>query len=160
MQNCPCGSRKEYLQCCGMFITGEHSPSTPEELMRSRYTAYTQANIGYIARTMKSPAADYFDQTTTETWAKQVNWLKLDVLNASSADTRGTVEFIAHYIHNNKRFAMHEKSEFQLEDGQWFYVDGKGPDKSSPKMGNKVSRNDPCPCESGLKYKKCCGNLS
>ncbi|MFA6782511.1 MAG: SEC-C metal-binding domain-containing protein, partial [Sedimentibacter sp.] len=23
--------------------------------------------------------------------------------------------------------------------------------------GEKTGRNDPCPCGSGLKYKKCCG---
>ena len=26
------------------------------------------------------------------------------------------------------------------------------------KVGPKVGRNDPCPCGSGLKYKKCCDN--
>jgi len=26
------------------------------------------------------------------------------------------------------------------------------------KVGPKVGRNDPCPCGSGLKHKKCCGN--
>ena len=25
------------------------------------------------------------------------------------------------------------------------------------RKGDKVGRNDPCPCGSGLKYKKCCG---
>jgi len=25
------------------------------------------------------------------------------------------------------------------------------------KAGSKVGRNDPCPCGSGKKYKKCCG---
>jgi uncharacterized protein YecA (UPF0149 family) len=25
------------------------------------------------------------------------------------------------------------------------------------KKGEKVGRNDPCPCGSGKKYKKCCG---
>ncbi|MCL5410553.1 MAG: preprotein translocase subunit SecA [Patescibacteria group bacterium] len=29
--------------------------------------------------------------------------------------------------------------------------------KSQVKTGNKVGRNDPCPCGSGKKYKKCCG---
>ncbi len=29
--------------------------------------------------------------------------------------------------------------------------------KSSRKAGEKVGRNDPCPCGSGKKYKKCCG---
>jgi len=27
-------------------------------------------------------------------------------------------------------------------------------------VSNKVGRNDPCPCGSGLKYKKCCGSIS
>ena len=34
-------------------------------------------------------------------------------------------------------------------------------DKIPPKVrdtsGHKISRNDPCPCGSGKKYKKCCG---
>jgi uncharacterized protein YecA (UPF0149 family) len=37
---------------------------------------------------------------------------------------------------------------------------GKSPTpKKQPAMvgGGKVGRNDPCPCGSGKKYKKCCG---
>jgi hypothetical protein len=30
-------------------------------------------------------------------------------------------------------------------------------DKATVKHGEKVGRNDPCPCNSGKKYKKCCG---
>ncbi|WKZ33846.1 MAG: preprotein translocase subunit SecA [Thermodesulfobacteriota bacterium] len=35
----------------------------------------------------------------------------------------------------------------------------KGPEKEQPvvRAGEKVGRNDPCPCGSGLKYKRCCG---
>ena len=29
--------------------------------------------------------------------------------------------------------------------------------KSTPKKSKKIGRNDPCPCGSGKKYKKCCG---
>ena len=41
-------------------------------------------------------------------------------------------------------------------------TEGRGGDNSEPKKKapvtvNKVGRNDPCPCGSGLKYKKCCG---
>jgi preprotein translocase subunit SecA len=33
-----------------------------------------------------------------------------------------------------------------------------GSEKKQPvKKGQKVGRNDPCPCGSGKKYKKCCG---
>ncbi len=35
---------------------------------------------------------------------------------------------------------------------------GDGTEKNRPvKKGEKIGRNDPCPCGSGLKYKKCCG---
>jgi len=33
----------------------------------------------------------------------------------------------------------------------------KAPDKYRLKAGEHVGRNDPCPCGSGKKYKKCCG---
>jgi preprotein translocase subunit SecA len=32
------------------------------------------------------------------------------------------------------------------------------PAQSAKREGNKVGRNDPCPCGSGKKYKKCCGS--
>jgi preprotein translocase subunit SecA len=32
-----------------------------------------------------------------------------------------------------------------------------GKPKPVKRVGKKVGRNDPCPCGSGKKYKKCCG---
>ena len=31
------------------------------------------------------------------------------------------------------------------------------PERGAPRGGRKVGRNDPCPCGSGRKYKRCCG---
>src|SRR5579872_6887463 len=75
--NCPCASGKTYLDCCGVFITHQKLPSTPKELMRSRYTAYYQVNTDYIARTMKSPAADHFDVKAAREWAKKIKLVML-----------------------------------------------------------------------------------
>ena len=36
------------------------------------------------------------------------------------------------------------------------FADGSAPQKK-PATSKKVGRNDPCPCGSGKKYKKCCG---
>jgi preprotein translocase subunit SecA len=33
----------------------------------------------------------------------------------------------------------------------------KGEEKAKPMRSEKIGRNDPCPCGSGKKYKKCCG---
>ena len=160
MNHCPCGTGKAYQQCCGAFIAGEKFPSTPEELMRSRYTAYTEANIDYIARTMQSPALDHFDANYVKDWSDKVKWLKLEVVNSSVADTKGFVEFLAHFSENNQKHVIHELSEFHLVNGHWFYVDGKPPKQvPSSIMKLQTGRNDTCTCGSGKKYKKCCGSL-
>jgi SEC-C motif-containing protein len=155
MQSCPCGTAKFYLDCCGPFISHQKVPATPEELMRSRYTAFTQVNAGYIAATMKSPAADDFDAQELEEWSKSVSWLGLEVIKTGHDSLKGWVEFIAHYAVDGKKTNMHELSEFHCEDGRWYYVDGNSQNKRL-KIAKKVGRNEICPCGSQKKYKKCC----
>ncbi len=124
---CPCCSGKSYFECCGRFIDGQQIPATPEELMRSRYTAYSEANIDYVMRTMKGPAAKDFDVETTTEWAKRVKFAKLDVKKSSVKKEKATVEFIAHFTENGESRAIHEISDFRKENGIWFYFDGKKP---------------------------------
>ncbi|MBC3803950.1 hypothetical protein GH808_05805 [Acetobacterium fimetarium] len=38
-----------------------------------------------------------------------------------------------------------------------FVIPPDGPKISNPTVKNKVGRNEPCPCGSGKKFKKCCG---
>ena len=66
--------------------------------------------------------------------------------------------FEARYSVNGMPQSLREDAFFRREDGRWYYVDGNvhGQDpyrRETPKVG----RNEPCPCGSGKKYKKCCG---
>ncbi len=147
---CPCGSNQNFEQCCQPYLEQKEQAPTPEKLMRSRYTAYAQLNIDYIAATMKGPALLGFDANATLAWAQQVQWLNLKILAAPPVkmpETKGSVEFMARYLLQNQENILHEISEFHFENGRWYYYDGRTP---------KVDRNDPCPCGSGRKYKKCC----
>jgi len=126
---CPCGNAKPYPACCGRFIEGDTLPGTAEELMRSRYTAFTKANIDYIIATMKSPAADGFERVSTEFWARTNTWLGLEVTNSSEQNGKTYVEFIARFSREGQDDFIHEKSEFRKDDGKWFYIDGEGPRK-------------------------------
>jgi SEC-C motif domain protein len=156
MQPCPCGTGKNYAECCGIFIQAQQKPLTPEALMRSRYSAYTQANMDYIAQTMKSPAKDRFDAKSSGEWAKRVTWLRLEVKATSIQASKGFVEFIAYFKEQGKINTLHELSEFCLENGEWYYVDGKHLSSIASSTLSPVGRNDLCPCGSGKKYKKCC----
>ncbi|OAI49394.1 hypothetical protein AYO45_02740 [Gammaproteobacteria bacterium SCGC AG-212-F23] len=97
--------------------------------MRSRYTAYTKANIDYIARTMKGTAKEGFDKAAAKKWAQQVTWLSLKILNTSTTDTHATVEFIATYSQQHHLHQLHEISQFEYENGQWYYTNGRVPYK-------------------------------
>ena len=46
--DCPCGS--DAVRRCGVLHRGERQ-ATPEELMRSRYSAYALGDLGYVDRT-------------------------------------------------------------------------------------------------------------
>lgn len=153
---CPCGSQISYQHCCGRYIDGKATANSPEALMRSRYSAYTLANIDYIAKTMQGPAAKGFDYQLTKQWAESVEWRGLEVIKASidlHSPTLGTVEFKASYYYQNQLHIMHELSQFQLIEGHWYYI--KGQSFKTPSL--KIGRNDSCPCNSGKKFKKCCG---
>ena len=150
MQKCPCGSGKEYSVCCGPLLDDHQAAATPEALMRSRYTAYVKQDVDYIMHTMAGPAKRKGSEDRVQDRAEQIEWLGLEILKVlpvTSKDKIGFVEFIARFRINGKDQFMHEISEFHKEHDKWFYFDGKHP---------QPGRNDPCPCGSGKKYKKCC----
>ena len=150
MKYCPCGTQKEYATCCERFISGQQIANTPEELMRSRYTAYSTVNIAYIAQTMKGPASKNFNAQEAEIWAKKVHWQGLTVIRATAEKNQGWVEFIAYYDEDGKPQQLHEISQFERVDGRWYYTQGT--------TGQiKIGRNELCHCGSQKKYKKCCG---
>lgn len=123
---CPCGSQRDFHACCEPYLTYQKNAETPEILMRSRYCAYSRANIDYIQKTMCGKAAKNYDPVNAYQWASSVQWVGLEVKNASriKKDT-GTVTFIATFIENNKTHTIHEKSHFKKINGLWFYVDGQ-----------------------------------
>lgn len=128
---CPCDSKKYYDQCCGPFVSGNALPPTAEALMRSRYTAYTQANIRYIQETMRGNAAVGFDPEQALEWAQAAKWKRLKVLNGyphESDKDRYYVEFTAYYIWDGKPQSFTEVSEFQKIADKWYYIDVKESD--------------------------------
>ncbi|MFT7860355.1 MAG: YchJ family metal-binding protein [Sulfurimonas sp.] len=142
---CICGNEKDFSLCCGAIINGDKAPANPEELMRSRYSAYVKADGEYLVYSAVKENRYKEDITLIEEFSNSVEWLKLDVLDV----TPTTVEFKAYYRDQNGIQVLHEKSNFIQEDGVWKYKDGE-------LYTSKVERNESCPCGSGKKFKKCC----
>lgn len=155
---CPCGSGSGYSVCCGLFHDRIALPETAEQLMRSRYSAYVTRKIDYLISTHDQDTRADFNPLAAGQWASKADWKRLDiisVLKGRTSDDVGMVEFIAWYLHDGRLTCHHERSNFRRLDGHWAYSDGssKAPDRVIAALG----RNDPCPCGSGHKFKKCHG---
>ncbi|WP_246474703.1 YchJ family protein [Pedobacter roseus] len=119
--NCPCGSGITYQHCCQPYHLSLKNAPTAEALMRSRYSAFVTANAGYLYETTHNSKRKNHSKSAYLNSAKNTKWLKLEII-FSAFDV---VEFKAYYL--NKKFqteVLHEKSNFRLEDGRWYYVDG------------------------------------
>ena len=148
METCPCGSGKAFSDCCSVYISGEKAAPTPEALMRSRYTAYVVGEVDYVGKTQTGKAAAGFDPNYAKEWSKQATWFGLKVIDVKAGASKSQVEFLALYELGGNKSYMHEISDFEKLEDKWIYTDGKFV---------KTGRNDPCPCKSGQKFKKCCG---
>jgi len=154
-QLCPCGSGIDYETCCGPYLAGSATPALPEQLMRSRYTAFCKNDIDYLIATHHPSQRRPNDRRTLGETSQTTAWLSLRIIQtqqAPSAD-QGTVEFVAFYRNKGTSEGtvgqLHERSDFVRETGRWYYLHGR----QLPPI--TLRRNDPCWCGSGKKVKQC-----
>jgi SEC-C motif domain protein len=118
---CYCGLDKKFQDCCEPIIKGIQKAPTAEALMRSRYSAFATHAADYLVVTTHVSQRNYHSKSDILNWAVSNNWQRLEVLHT----TETTVEFKAYYMDKQLiNHIHHEFSNFVLENGNWYYVDG------------------------------------
>ncbi|UTW45887.1 YchJ family protein [bacterium SCSIO 12696] len=145
--NCPCGSSLTYQDCCQPIHLGTPA-SSAEALMRSRYSAFSTGLIDYLITSHHPSRRTPNEHLELQQSMSNTRWLNLQII---ASETDNTVEFIATYEEDGELGQLHERSNFVYENGHWYYLDGQ------LLPAAKINRNDPCPCGSGKKFKKCHG---
>ncbi|HIP37798.1 MAG TPA: hypothetical protein EYG88_00105 [Desulfocapsa sulfexigens] len=151
---CPCGRDTSIDKCCAPIIENQDKAETAEQLMRSRYTAFTLANEDYI---MESWAPETRPEEV-DVDDDAIQWIGLEIEECEKGgvdDEDGSVTFTASFLSSGKLCHLHEKSRFVKHNGLWYYLDGETGSETK-----KVGRNELCPCGSGKKYKTCCRGKS
>jgi len=126
MDKCPCGSGNGYDVCCEPFLKGAALPPTAEQLMRSRYSAYTRQDIAYLRSTLWPALQASFDAPATARWAAESFWTGLTVLETEAGgktDRKGTVLFEAKFLNSGALKTHRELSLFRKKSGRWYYVE-------------------------------------
>lgn len=161
MDLCPCGSQLAYNECCEPIINNTRKAKTAVELMKARYSAYAKVETDFLFSSLHPDRRESHDQKETRSWAEKSRWDRLEIIRTEDGgenDAKGIVEFIAYYMVKGERTRHHEVATFVKQDGEWFFDDGEGVmPQQVVRAEPKIGRNDPCPCNSGKKYKKCCG---
>lgn len=160
---CYCGSARSFTQCCEPIINNIGSATFPEQLMRSRYSAYATKNAHYIYLTYANESRANQSESDIAQWANETSWLSLKIINSDNisidelnqhASTKlPVVTFSVIYVHQGTLYRMTESSRFVNESGCWLYLDGDIIEHGSIKP---PKRNDLCLCNSGKKFKVCC----
>jgi SEC-C motif-containing protein len=115
---CPCGGESLDI-CCGRFISGKDVPETPEQLMRSRYSAYVLGDEAYLRATWDSATCP--PEPLVE---PNISWVGLEVRSSQHEGDEGIVEFVARAKVGGRARRLHETSRFVRREGRWLYVDG------------------------------------
>lgn len=156
---CPCNSGKTWQSCCKPLIDGSRQASSAEQVMRSRYSAYTTSAIDYLLASTHPETRSLHKASEIKSWAESTDWRQLriihrmpDTTNNSTADnTNAEVEFVAFYQQDGQLKQHHELSQFKKNADRWYFYKGE------QLADIKLERNMPCPCGSEKKFKKCCG---
>jgi SEC-C motif-containing protein len=121
MNTCFCCSQKSFESCCKPYLDGTQHAPTAEALMRSRYSAYVLHEVDYLMTTTHPSQLKFHSKEETLRWSVSNQWLKLEIINATSH----IVEFKAYFIGTTlKNQIHHERSTFRFENNRWLYVDG------------------------------------
>jgi SEC-C motif-containing protein len=153
---CPCGSGRLFEECCGPILSGQQPAANAEQLMRARFTAHVAHDFKFLHQSHRPTAGTPY---VPEEGESAVQWTKLVVHSHETTDNpdKAFVDFSAYGTESATEKVLHEKAEFLRVNGTWLYSRearlGPAPYKSATP---KVGRNDPCPCGSGKKFKKCC----
>ncbi len=95
--------------------------------MRSRYTAFVLEKALYLVETHHPQSRQQDELKALKKSFKGMVWTGLEIVATQAGaetDSEGEVEFVAHFKHFGQVGRLHERSRFNKEKGQWFYVDG------------------------------------
>lgn len=149
---CLCFSGVDYDECCWPYHMGKKTVESAERLIRTRYTAYCHGDVGYLVSTIHPGARRFGISRTIRKTIKNTRWAGLKIINSKEEDNKAYVDYIAFHLTNNLE-QFHEKARLIKYKDEWYFADSE----SLPPV--RFSRNDPCYCGSGKKFKKCHGTL-
>lgn len=133
---CPCCSGNPYNSCCEPYHKGT-LPTTAEQLMRARYSAYAKDLPLFIIKTTHPSNPDYDHdkeqwQESISAFSQNTQFAKLEIEKVVENPHVALISFHAHLVQNGKASSFKEESLFEKYHGKWLYKGVRLLDTPSP----------------------------
>ncbi len=122
---CPCQSGKKFANCCQPLLSYKKLATSAEQLMRSRFTAYTHSNWKYVFKTWHQSTRPSLAELRSGGESDTIKWLSLKLIRCEEGlpgDTTGLVQFVATYTDQKGIQQLKESSTFVFEQNKWLYL--------------------------------------
>jgi len=144
MLPCSCRSGKYFKSCCQPFIEGGEIPTSPEEVLRARFTAYAQEKVDFIIRSTHETHPEFtldVDGWRREltTFIRSVEFESFNIIDSEevepgskaavtwSAEMRVLPDLLRPEVVQTKAFTERSILLFDTNadgEGQWYYAGG------------------------------------
>ena len=141
---------------------GLQIPAVAAELKIHRSTLYNWARNPFFFKAVETANAEFQKQFRTQ--IAMLTRLALTNIQQILSDTEASpsVRLKAALAVLKQDWKLPESTEFdrnsEESDPLRNEMPPESPEPPQPIRSEKVGRNEPCPCGSNLKYKRCCGN--
>ncbi|MCC5916513.1 MAG: SEC-C domain-containing protein [Cryomorphaceae bacterium] len=132
-----------------------------QQLLSAEYYEKMKENITYCKLKMiRFVCGDLWQMTFIFNWPRTSNYIddpsEESVFNSTfGADFQKSTEIINQYL-SDFEIPSRIKKELKVSNSKPIIPPSIWPETQPVKKGQKIGRNDLCPCGSGKKYKKCC----
>jgi SEC-C motif-containing protein len=147
-----------YAACCGPVHADIRAADTPEQVVRARFSAQVLGDMDFFRQSITRkhrnlPHVDAFAETIGRRRYERI--AITDATRLGWFNRKATV-VCRIYDAGRRHVSVHtERIHLKREDRAWRVV---AIDLVTAQSSPGTARNAPCPCGSGKKYKRCCGN--
>jgi len=120
--------------------------------------------IGYQAYGQKDPLVEYkregfnmFYEMTESIEEEIIEYVLKIQVGDETIHMREVFDASSQHLSHEQAKDMRHLTPSQQQETHTNQPEGEAPREPYKREGKKTGRNDPCPCGSGKKYKKCCG---
>jgi uncharacterized protein YchJ len=141
---------------------GLQIPAVAAELKIHRSTLYNWARNPHFFKSVETAHAQFEKQFRTQ--IAMLTRLALTNIQQILADTEASpsVRLKAALAVLKQDWKLPDSTEFDKNSKKSYPLRNEmppeAPEPQQPVRSEKIGRNEPCPCGSTLKYKRCCGN--